>query len=67
VHGYKAQPGHKVAYVNENKILEERLLKRLDDASGDPRWIAIARSHIEQGFMAFNRAVFQPARLDLED
>lgn len=33
----------------------------------DPRWIAIARSHFEQGFMALNRAVFQPQRIKLPE
>jgi hypothetical protein len=33
---------------------------------GDARWIAIARTHIEQGFMALNRAIFKPERVKLE-
>lgn len=33
----------------------------------DPRWTAIARSHFEQGFMALNRAVFQPQRVRLPE
>jgi hypothetical protein len=32
--------------MDRDKAWIERLLKRLDDASGDPRWLAIARSHI---------------------
>jgi len=31
----------------------------------DQRWLAIARTHVEQGFMAFNRAVFRPQRISL--
>ena len=33
----------------------------------DPRWLAMARSHIEQGFMALNRAVFRPERVQLPE
>lgn len=33
----------------------------------DQRWLAIARSHFEQGFMALNRAVFQPQRISLPE
>jgi hypothetical protein len=31
----------------------------------DARWLAIARTHIEQGFMAANRAIFRPQRVKL--
>jgi hypothetical protein len=30
----------------------------------DQRWLAIAQTHIEQGFMALNRSIFQPGRVD---
>lgn len=69
--GYQPQTEDAVAFVNENKALEERLLRRLDRmaAKGPPaydmRWLAIARTSIEQGFMAMNRAVFQPSRIQL--
>jgi hypothetical protein len=67
VAGYKPQSEEAVAYVNTNKLLEEELLRRLDamGTAFDKRWLAIARTHIEQGFMAMNRAVFQPARVKL--
>ena len=69
VAGYKAQSDSKVALVNQNKELEERVLRQLDDMQNsglyDPRWIAIARTNIEQGFMAMNRAVFRPERISL--
>lgn len=36
---------------------ERRLLKFLDNIQGlDPRWKSIAKTHFEQGFMAFRRA-----------
>ena len=33
----------------------------------DQRWLAIARTHIEQGFMALNRAIFRPQRVELDE
>lgn len=69
VKGYTDQSDSKVALVNQNKELEERVLRQLDDMQNsglyDPRWIAIARTNIEQGFMAMNRAVFRPERISL--
>jgi len=72
ISGYQDVSGDKAAFVNANKELEERILRRIDgmtDASLaiDQRWLAIARTHIEQGFMAMNRAVFQPTRINLPE
>jgi len=36
-------------------------------AATDQRWLAIARSHFQQGYMALNRAVFQPQRIRLPE
>lgn len=68
VAGYRPQPQEIVDRVNENKQIEERVLRMLDDMKhiGDPRWTAIARTHIELGFMAMNRAIFQPSRVALD-
>lgn len=33
----------------------------------DPRWVNIARTHFQEGFMALNRAVFQPQRISLPE
>lgn len=73
VSGYRPQSDAAVEMVNQNKALEERVLRFLDElaasneVSVDPRWFAIGRSHIEQGFMAVNRAVFQPGRVSLPE
>lgn len=79
VAGYQPQSDDNVATVNENKVLEERILRQIDrlmlriGAKGpgvltvDGRWLSISRTLIEQGFMALNRAVFQPSRIDLPD
>jgi hypothetical protein len=69
VAGYRPQEQARVDLVNENKALEEEVLRALDHMTGnleyDQRWTAIARTNIEQGFMAMNRAVFRPARVKL--
>lgn len=78
VSGYKPQTESKVNLVNHLKAEEERILRAFDalkmgrtlivDAPAvevDHRWLAIARTHLEQAFMAANRAVFQPGRVEL--
>jgi hypothetical protein len=70
VAGYRPQSDEKVAIVNENKRVEETILRALDLLAERPdvdkRWLAIGRTHLEQGFMAVNRAVFRPARVTLD-
>lgn len=69
VSGYRPQSVEAVATVNASKVMEESVLRLLDSLASDPsidkRWLAVGRTHIEQGFMAVNRAVFQPQRVDL--
>lgn len=69
VSGYKNQSDENVALVNRNKEIEERALRILDELKNNPtvdqRWLAIGRTHLEQGFMAVNRAIFQPGRVEL--
>ncbi len=69
VAGYRPQTMTAVEQVNGHKIIEERILRIIDTLQatgvGDPRWLAVARTDLEKGFMALNRAVFQPARIDL--
>ena len=76
VSGYKPQSSASVNIVNENKEIEERMLRQLDrletttaingeDISIDARWLAIGRTQLEQAFMAINRAIFQPSRVVL--
>ena len=69
VHGYKPQGKEALDLVNANKAVEELVLSMFDELGArddiDPRWLAIGRSQIEQGFMAVNRAVFQPERMQL--
>lgn len=77
VAGYRPQTDEAVDLVNENKELEERVLRQMDAIralvnEGEPdlidlRWFAIARTHIEEGFMALNRSIFKPGRVRLPD
>lgn len=41
--------------------------RKLDGAPYDPYWIAAARKHFLEGYMALNRAVFQPQRIRLPE
>lgn len=41
--------------------------RKLADAPYDPYWLMIARQHFSEGFMALNRAVFQPQRIRLPE
>jgi hypothetical protein len=70
VAGYRSQSDANVDRVNTNKQIEEQVLRILDGLKVTPeidqRWLAIGRTHIEQGFMAVNRAVFQPSRVKLD-
>jgi hypothetical protein len=69
VAGYKPQSQETIDRVNDNKRVEEALLQTMDemqgDANYDQRWLAIARTDIEKGFMALNRAIFKPDRVKL--
>lgn len=69
VAGYRPQTSTAVALVNEMKFREEVILQVLDDLSQDPsidqRWLAIGRTNLEQAFMAINRSVFKPRRVEL--
>lgn len=69
VPGYKPQSADAVAAVTQAKMMEERVLRMLDQLAAvpgvDPRWFAIGRTEIEKGLMAINRAVFKPGRVTL--
>lgn len=66
--GYTEQSQTNVDLANENKVLEEQVLQRLDYLSElpeiDKRWLAIGRTSLEQAFMAINRSVFKPQRIN---
>lgn len=73
VAGYRPQSDRAVATVNQVKQVEEQVLRLLDRLAADTalgpdgRWLAIGRTDIEKGFMAINRSIFRPARVDLAE
>lgn len=71
VAGYVDQPTANVGLVNTNKLVEEAVLRVLDNLATlphvDQRWLAIGRTSIENGWMAVNRSIFQPSRIALPD
>jgi hypothetical protein len=71
VKGYSHQSQEAIELVNGNKEAEEALLRALDvlpeEFDVDLRWLSVARTHFEQGFMALNRAIFKPQRIKLRD
>jgi hypothetical protein len=73
VKGYNDQKAAALNLVNTFKVDEERLLRAIEATGDDPeivadgRWLAIARTHFQQGFMALNRAVFKPGRVNLPE
>ena len=76
VHGYTEQSQERIDLVNEGKQLEERVLRYIEKvdktAAGaatfaQTRWTAIGKTHIQQGFMAVFRGVFNPQRATLPE
>lgn len=69
VHGYTTQTALAVDLVNQNKVAEEDILRMLDEYAKRPdvdgRWLAIGRTHLEQAWMAINRAIFKPQRVKI--
>lgn len=71
VKGYTTQSQDKVSLVNENKRMEELIMRQLDSMAAredcDYVMLTTARINIVQGFMWMNRAVFQPTRIELSE
>ena len=69
--GYTAPTPAMVDRANRLKEAEERILRLIDEMQGDPafdpRWVAVARTHVQEGTMAACRAVFQPSRIALPE
>lgn len=67
--GYRPQTDEAVQLVNLMKRKEETVLNLLDQIKENPeidqRWLAIGRTNLEQAFMAINRSIFKPARVQL--
>lgn len=71
VAGYQPQSSENVVLANEGKILEERYLRWLDKLRVtpgiDPRYVALAQTHVQTGAMFAIRSIFQPTRITLPE
>ena len=69
VAGYRSLPQETLDAMNRNKAIEEVLLRQMEldgrdeTIQTDTRWMSIARTHLEQSFMAYNRALAKPGRI----
>jgi len=75
VAGYTPQSDDNVKLADEFKHAEERYLRLLDKLMThhghtpkyDQKWVAVARTHMQQANMAVVRAIFQPQRIKLPE
>lgn len=73
IKGYSPLSDEQKALANEGKDLEERYLRWLDkldavtDGSIDKRFLALARTNIQQGAMWAIRSIFRPGRVSLPE
>lgn len=68
ISGYRELSSAEIEAVNTFKDIEANALDWIDALKGDPsltldpRWLSIGITHLEQGFMALNRAIMRPQR-----
>ena len=71
VKGYRDLDETSVETVNCLKVMEERVLRIIDELTTTPgidqRWLSIGKTDLQKGFMAVNRSVFNPTRIDLPE
>jgi hypothetical protein len=67
IKGYRELTQDEIDLINEAKALAEQVgafVEKLEDGrpglSFDKRWIAVGKTHAQQGFMALVRSVAQP-------
>jgi hypothetical protein len=64
IKGYRDLSAEEIALMNEIKAQAEAVgalcAKLRDTAGADTRWVAIATTDLQKGFMALTRAVAQP-------
>ncbi len=68
IKGYRELSEAEIAVMNkvkEHGAQLEMLLQELGDLSGDakvdPRWLAIGKTHLQEGLMALTRSVAKPS------
>lgn len=64
INGYRDLSEQEIAMMNEAKAKAEDVGKLCDALGGmpdiDKRWLAIARTQLQQGFMALVRSIAKP-------
>lgn len=65
IRGYRQLSDKDQVRINEIKALAEKVGKQLDSErlespNADLRWCSIARTNLQQGFMAWIRAIAKP-------
>ena len=70
IKGYRELDGGEIERMNVIKRLEEGVMEILkaeldsslrgEKGAADPRWLTIAKTDIQKGFMAFGRAIARP-------
>lgn len=68
ISGYRELSEDELKLINQMKEIEERVLRVFDSLQDiDPRWRAIATTHIQEGFGAINRSIARPGRIALPE
>lgn len=62
IKGYRQLSEDEILLINDIKSKEKQLIEFIDslEMDVDRRWLAIAKTHIEQGFMALVRSIARP-------
>lgn len=62
IKGYRELDKAEISLMNEAKELEEKVMKFMErlEFVADGRWLAIAKTDIQKGFMALGRSIARP-------
>jgi hypothetical protein len=63
IKGYRQLSPNEIVDINDVKAQAdkvENLMKYLEQLEYDSRWLAIGKTHLQQGFMALVRAIARP-------
>ena len=63
IKGYRKLTDEEIATMNEIKekgVELGELIEKLEAADADRRWLAIGRTHMQQGLMALTRSIAKP-------
>lgn len=63
IKGYRELTPGEIAHINAVKDLGtelDKLVNQCTAAGGDPRWIAIGKTHLQEGMMALTRSIAKP-------